>query len=623
LSRLLLQGTLAFVLGAGLGSSPALASTVVVPDAFLTVQLAIDSGADTVLIREGTYAERPVVDHPVILQGIGIGQRPRLAGLDINNSYFFPVPPLLSVSRIDFAGPVEYATLYVHPRELIFDFSDCSLDSGFYQVSSLDPDDVASLTIRNCKLGTQSQARAFEVLMDADTIDAGVSWDTHGVSILNCWFRGGSLAIELTDTPRGTTAYNRIENYATAIFVDSGDPYTIESNAISRCETGIHLRAGSTAYVINNEIRDCGVGLDAIGLDELDLLNNSIVGSTEAGVTMSSVALFAEHNVVGKCGGSGFFLIAPQATALLGKSVIRDNTVFDNGGSGIAVTRTLGYPISVEGNISFGNVEWGLSVPLEQPIELGCNDWFRNGLGAVDGLVADSTDVSVDPLFCNVDSADVRLESASPLVDVPGCGQIGALGVGCGMTATLVQRFTADRVSDGILIVWKVAEGATASEVWLERSEGENGEAWTRPLTERSIENTAVVELDRSALADRAYRYRLVAREGSDAAVIGSAIVVEAQTRLEFRLVQVAPSPGSGPVRIAFALREAASIEIDVFDVQGRRIATPAHGTWPAGTHLVEWDGRTRNGEIAPSGLYLLGYMYPGGQDRRRLVHMP
>src|SRR5438105_1257390 len=70
LSRLLVRGMAALALCGALGVYPVLASSVVVPDAFPTVQLAIDSGADTVLIRAGTYAERPVVDHAIVLQGI-------------------------------------------------------------------------------------------------------------------------------------------------------------------------------------------------------------------------------------------------------------------------------------------------------------------------------------------------------------------------------------------------------------------------------------------------------------------------------------------------------------------------------------------------------------------------
>jgi len=156
---------------------------------------------------------------------------------------------------------------------------------------------------------------------------------------------------------------------------------------------------------------------------------------------------------------------------------------------------------------------------------------------------------------------------------------------------------------------------------WSDRG-GIEGEPWIRPLTERSLDNRAVVELDRTALSDRAYWYRLVALEGNETRVIGSPIVVEARAKLEFKLVQVGPNPGSGPVRIAFALKHAAAIEIGVFDVQGRRGAAPGGGVLPAGTHEVVWDGRTRSGEPAPAGIHVVRYAFPGGQDRRSIVRV-
>jgi hypothetical protein len=226
-------------------------------------------------------------------------------------------------------------------------------------------------------------------------------------------------------------------------------------------------------------------------------------------------------------------------------------------------------------------------------------------------------------MFCNLDSADVRLDSASPLLaDSATCGRIGALGVGCGETPTPVQRFTADRVGDGVRVVWEVAAGATASAIWVERAEGLNGQAWTQPAMERSIEGGTVVELDRSALSDHTYRYRLVARDGGVVTILDPGIVVDAPARLAFGLTDVGPSPGVGPVRIAFSLAHAAEIEIDVFDVQGRRVASPARGEYPAGAQVVTWDGRARNGQLASAGLYLVRYRHPGGQDRRGIVRV-
>jgi hypothetical protein len=131
---------------------------------------------------------------------------------------------------------------------------------------------------------------------------------------------------------------------------------------------------------------------------------------------------------------------------------------------------------------------------------------------------------------------------------------------------------------------------------------------------ERSTDGGSLVELDRSALPDHTYRYRLVAMDGGKLVVLDPGIVVEAQARLSFALGQVGPSPSAGPLRIAFTLAHDAEIEIAVFDLLGRRVATPAQGAWPGGTQVVSWTGP------APAGVYVVRYAFPGGQDRRAIV---
>jgi len=351
-------------------------------------------------------------------------------------------------------------------------------------------------------------------------------------------------------------------------------------------------------WIVGNSATGCSNGVEIGGASEAEVAGNVAWG----------------------CSGNGIVVNNASGRQYL---TVRRNTSCLNGLSGYVVDSFSQWGQEWSGNIGYANAGHGINWLRADAAVIGCNDWFGNVAGDVQGRPPSTEDVALEPQFCDRDSGDFRLDSSSPLADTAGCGQIGALGVGCGVTATVIQRFTAERVNDGIRIVWEVAEGATASDVWLERSEGGSGPQWMRPLTERSFENRAIVELDQDADADRAYWYRLVARERSEDTVLGPPILVEAQARLEFRLARVGPSPGSGPVKIAFALKHSAAIEIDVFDVQGRRVASPGRGVWPAGTHAVEWNGVTRNGDTAPAGFYLVRYLYPGGQDRRRLVRVP
>jgi hypothetical protein len=82
-----------------------------------------------------------------------------------------------------------------------------------------------------------------------------------------------------------------------------------------------------------------------------------------------------------------------------------------------------------------------------------------------------------------------------------------------------------------------------------------------------------------------------------------------------FALEALHPNPFPDRVGIDFTLARTAEIRIDVFDIQGRLLTTPAKGAWPAGSHAVEWSAGS-------AGIYLVRYRYPGGEDRRRIVRI-
>jgi hypothetical protein len=67
-----------------------------------------------------------------------------------------------------------------------------------------------------------------------------------------------------------------------------------------------------------------------------------------------------------------------------------------------------------------------------------CNALWNNAMGDF-GLdwVAFPTDIFADPLFCDPMYLDFTLDDGSPCAPggTPGCGQIGAHGVGCGVVS--------------------------------------------------------------------------------------------------------------------------------------------------------------------------------------------
>ncbi len=73
----------------------------------------------------------------------------------------------------------------------------------------------------------------------------------------------------------------------------------------------------------------------------------------------------------------------------------------------------------------------------------------------------------------------------------------------------------------------------------------------------------------------------------------------------ELRLFPNFPNPFSASTTLKYALPEATSVELTIYDILGRRVTTLVHGEKPAGNHVLVWDGRTGHGNALAPGLYL------------------
>ncbi len=95
------------------------------------------------------------------------------------------------------------------------------------------------------------------------------------------------------------------------------------------------------------------------------------------------------------------------------------------------------------------------------------------------------------------------------------------------------------------------------------------------------------------------------AEDASAAAALGSEGLVDAS---------VAPAPVAMPnpfhsaMRLSFAVTDPSGSDVDVsvFDVAGRRMATLARGHFDPGTHVVQWEGRGLDGGRARPGMYFV-----------------
>jgi hypothetical protein len=90
------------------------------------------------------------------------------------------------------------------------------------------------------------------------------------------------------------------------------------------------------------------------------------------------------------------------------------------------------------------------------------------------------------------------------------------------------------------------------------------------------------------------------------------------RVELEGRVLSLSdpyPSPASDAVTIGFTLSEDGRVELSVYDLSGRRVATPVAGELTAGRHEVGWDCAE-----VPSGVYLYRLTTDSGSVTRRLV---
>jgi len=85
-------------------------------------------------------------------------------------------------------------------------------------------------------------------------------------------------------------------------------------------------------------------------------------------------------------------------------------------------------------------------------------------------------------------------------------------------------------------------------------------------------------------------------------------------------LHQNQPNPFNPATTIAFALPAAAEVELAVFTVDGRRVATLLRDNLPAGAHQATWDGRDTSGRPVASGAYFYRLTADGRDQVKRMV---
>ena len=71
-----------------------------------------------------------------------------------------------------------------------------------------------------------------------------------------------------------------------------------------------------------------------------------------------------------------------------------------------------------------------------------------------------------------------------------------------------------------------------------------------------------------------------------------------------FKLFPNSPNPFNPTTQIKFTLSKAERVKIQIYDALGRKVRDLVLEQYPAGEHIVEWDGINNEGQLCTSGLY-------------------
>ena len=89
------------------------------------------------------------------------------------------------------------------------------------------------------------------------------------------------------------------------------------------------------------------------------------------------------------------------------------------------------------------------------------------------------------------------------------------------------------------------------------------------------------------------------------------------------RGLEMLPNPFARSTTLRFELPAAGLVRLEVFDAQGRRVATLADRYFLAGAHAILWDHGTAEGSPVPPGVYLCRLTAGSFRDQKQVVLLP
>jgi predicted outer membrane repeat protein len=441
------------------------------------------------------------------------------------------------------------------------------------------------------------------------------------------WTPGaGGIYIAGSGSIRDNRITRNSSDYAGPCKSDLISSANLSSQGLSRQDVGggILISGAASLVVANNVIMEnsapFGAGIACIDCSP-EIIGNLIVDN---GAHYNPCGIHDEH------GGKGGGICCSNASPVVARNTIYGNSASDEDGyaAGAGIFCTSASSPNVYQNIVAHNdvsnttnsggifCEDAASVPT-----ISCCDVYANSNANYGGTLADQTGLngnfSLDPLFCGADYGDFGLHILSPCF--PGrhpagedCGLIGAREASCDYVATLLEGYATSVEPSAITITWTLAQAGENLRCCVLRAEG--GEGAFSEIERPGISQEGLMFTFRDTGCDpgTSYRYRVNVRDDEGTRVLFETSEISTPA-LPLGLEQNFPNPFNPSTAVAYYLPRDSRVELAVFDVSGRRVASLVERIEKKGRHSVIWNGKDETGSSVGSGVYF--YRLTAGKE--------
>lgn len=184
-------------------------------------------------------------------------------------------------------------------------------------------------------------------------------------------------------------------------------------------------------------------------------------------------------------------------------------------------------------------------------------------------------------------------------------------------TPVAVWDFSAVSTTGAIQLHWRAQEPCA-----ILRTTGDQlGLGWTTLGSPAHVGSDEWTYADSSVEAGVSYSYWLASGRGDERTVIAGPVTATATT-VGLAIRQTIPRGAKG-IELRLQVGRTESVEMDCFDIRGRRVRHWPARVYQGGAHVLSWDGQDDDGTAIASGVYMVRVRTATAQAVCRIVRTP